>query len=386
MELVDLTGTPQEVAEELALDHAEGLILSLFQYRLMHRDIAGDQSPRRRTRKRPMRDEFRESLFDSLDALAGDGRLDSPPWVHEFVLSFSVKGRDDRLDLLERAPGEVAPHLTRRSRALLLLIDLYGFEPWGDAGTWHKSTRQQVLEEFVSLVPAIRPDDLRNVAREYTTVMRALRLKSVKWGRLALLTGGGMALGAVSFGLAAPVIGAAVGSAVLGLGGAAATSAGLAALGGGSLAAGGFGMAGGTALLVGTGGVAGAGAFAAGGKWTGWTVGQLVTDAVKLEVVTRLILIENEGDDEKARKVVEGLQARITALADQVLDAARKIEQYRKEIAELKELGDKKDARIQELADKLRETERIHNELTFGEAALVLAGKRIESSLIKGSG
>ena len=58
-------------------------------------------------------------------------------------------------------------------------------------------------------------------------------------GALCIITGG----------LAAPAIGAALGSSVLGLSGAAATSAGLATIGGGSLAAGGLGMAGGTAII-----------------------------------------------------------------------------------------------------------------------------------------
>lgn len=70
----------------------------------------------------------------------------------------------------------------------------------------------------------------------------------MKIGRLVGALGVG-ALCVVTGGLAAPAIGAAVGSSVLGLSGAAATSAGLAALGGGSLAAGGLGMAGGTALI-----------------------------------------------------------------------------------------------------------------------------------------
>ncbi len=60
---------------------------------------------------------------------------------------------------------------------------------------------------------------------------------------------GAGALCVVTGGLAAPAIGAALGSSVLGLSGAAATSAGLAAIGGGSLAAGGLGMAGGTAII-----------------------------------------------------------------------------------------------------------------------------------------
>lgn len=70
----------------------------------------------------------------------------------------------------------------------------------------------------------------------------------MKIGRLVGALGVG-ALCVATGGLAAPAIGAVVGSSVLGLSGAAATSAGLAALGGGSLAAGGLGTAGGTALI-----------------------------------------------------------------------------------------------------------------------------------------
>lgn len=67
------------------------------------------------------------------------------------------------------------------------------------------------------------------------------------WKVLACLGGG--ALCVVTGGLAAPAIGAAIGTTFMGLSGAAATSAGLAAIGGGSLAAGGLGMAGGTAII-----------------------------------------------------------------------------------------------------------------------------------------
>jgi hypothetical protein len=57
--------------------------------------------------------------------------------------------------------------------------------------------------------------------------------------------------------LAAPLVGAWIGSTFLGLSGAAATSAGLALLGGGSVAAGGLGVAGGTAVVAVAGGAVG---------------------------------------------------------------------------------------------------------------------------------
>ena len=73
----------------------------------------------------------------------------------------------------------------------------------------------------------------------------------------ALIAIGATAACVATGGLAAPAIGAAVGSSLLGLSGAAATSAGLAALGGGSIAAGGLGVAGGTLLVQAVAGGAG---------------------------------------------------------------------------------------------------------------------------------
>lgn len=67
---------------------------------------------------------------------------------------------------------------------------------------------------------------------------------------------GGAVLLAPAAVFAAPAVGGAIGS-MMGLSGAAATSAGLALLGGGSLASGGFGMVGGTCVLSALGGMAG---------------------------------------------------------------------------------------------------------------------------------
>jgi stress response protein SCP2 len=68
----------------------------------------------------------------------------------------------------------------------------------------------------------------------------------------ALSVGGAVVLGPLAF-AAAPAVGGAVGSTLIGLSGAAAKTAGLAAIGGGSLAAGGLGMAGGAAIVAATG-------------------------------------------------------------------------------------------------------------------------------------
>ena len=82
--------------------------------------------------------------------------------------------------------------------------------------------------------------------------------------KLALGAGGvlaGAAICAVTAGVAAPVIGAAIGN-LMGYSGVAAVNAGLAFLGGGSLAAGGAGIAGGTAVITATGAAVGGGVAA----------------------------------------------------------------------------------------------------------------------------
>lgn len=100
------------------------------------------------------------------------------------------------------------------------------------------------------------------------------------WGKIAQMAGwavlGGVAIGATG-GIAAPLIGGAIGTTFLGLSGAAATSAGLAFLGGGSLAAGGLGMTGGLTLVTTALGASGAGVAA-------WKANHLLGDIKEWEI------------------------------------------------------------------------------------------------------
>lgn len=85
---------------------------------------------------------------------------------------------------------------------------------------------------------------------DYKTIVERDQSNYKKIGRTAAFTIGGVAIIAPLALAAAPVIGGAIGTSILGLGGAAATNAGLATLGGGALAAGGAGMAGGVAVVT----------------------------------------------------------------------------------------------------------------------------------------
>lgn len=151
------------------------------------------------------------------------------------------------------------------------------------------------------------------------------------WKVVACLGAG--ALCVVTGGLAAPAIGAAVGSSVLGLSGAAATSAGLAAIGGGSLAAGGLGMAGGTAII----------SAVAGG------VGAMTT-----------AIATNSAEGMKAKKQNEELRSELrksnidnATKQKVIMQLNEQVEKLRKALADEKSRADKSDERIKVIEEQL---------------------------------
>lgn len=197
----------------------------------------------------------------------------------------------------------------------LLLIELYAFYPWSadTRVSWVNKTRMESLNTLALKMPTGTDKAVRDVDKKFKEVLHRLQRKNTNWWKVAGIAIAGGAIGWLTMGLAAPAIGGAMGGA-MGLSGAAATSAGLALLGGGSLAAGGFGMAGGTMLLAGIGGIGGivgGGAAAKGGRVAGLTAGQVAVETIKLQVLTDLILIKEQGDDVAARLVVQGLNKRL---------------------------------------------------------------------------
>lgn len=92
-----------------------------------------------------------------------------------------------------------------------------------------------------------------NQLEDYKTLFNRESVNINKVGTIAAATIGGIAVLTPLAFVAAPAIGGAIGTGLMGLSGAAATNAGLAAIGGGALATGGMGMAGGAAILGATG-------------------------------------------------------------------------------------------------------------------------------------
>jgi len=312
----------EAVADEMRLDADEMLVLTLLQQLMLGRDLIAEKNAGRAQSKQRLRDGFAEAA-----TMAHWSRGDDlPVWAQEPAATVAARVPAQQRRVIEEAASVFGGHVERRSRAMLLVIELVAFQPWADGIGWVPTARRDALTAAAGHLTALRPGDLRAVMAEFDAVLRALARRNVRWSRVAAVSAAGLALGVASMGVAAPAIGAVVGG-VLGLSGAAATSAGLAALGGGSVAAGGFGMAGGTVLLSGLGALGGAGAAAAGVRLTGWSGSQIVAAAVKLDVVARMVLVDAENDDAKARLVVEGLQARLDEVGRTI---ARLAEQLRR--------------------------------------------------------
>lgn len=348
------------VQKKLELTPDEDFVLTVWQYRMMQRDIAASKG-KHLPSKREIRNSFRDN---AVAAIMQRSREDWSPAVAEAVDQIVVEGGESpNLEALESAGPEIFSVVTRRSRALLLLIDLYGFEPWVE-GKWEKTVRAEALTAAHRSLDPLHPEDLHAVETAYKDAIKTLS-KAGSWGKYALLAGAGLGLGILTGGLAAPAIGGAYGALVLGYSGAAATSAGLAAIGGGSIAAGGLGMAGGAALITGFSGAVGAGAVTLAGKASGLTAARIAADAIRLHVVTQLVLRDVDGNEEAAKAVIVSLRERVTNLGKTVVALAERIDALRAQLevkqAELNaERGQRlaaedRVARFRGVADRLKE-------------------------------
>lgn len=345
-----------ETLDELALTDDETMVLALLEYLMVERDEAAVTSPS----TRPLKVEVRDRLADKVVATVL-GATSEQAWHQTLVSDLAgASAEEERAALITAAPNAAAA-LERRVGAMVTLAELHLFSPWPEGLIWSAPVRRRSLDEIAGQVPALTPADNTRVQRELRIVERQLRRQLVSWGRVAAVGAAGLGLGALTGGLAAPLVGASI-AAASGLSGAAATSAGLAALGGGSLAAGGFGMAGGTIFVTGIGAFAAGAAAAGGARATRWsTPGEIAHEALVAAVVTRLITLDQEHDEEKAKRVVMALQTRLDDVT-----------------ATIARLGD----RIRELAeenDELRsKLEAQRDEAQIAESTLQVAIDRID--------
>lgn len=160
------------------------------------------------------------------------------------------------------------------------------------------------------------------------------------WERFGYAIGAAILIG-ITGGVAAPFIGTAIGG-ILGLSGAAATSAGLAFLGGGAIAAGGLGMAGGTAVLIGGGAILGSGLSAGIMAYLTESKDLVLRELAKIDGLSRILTKNLENPDryleDVIRKIIdmqENLENQIEAESSKKSDIKISIEYCKREIERL---------------------------------------------------
>ncbi|MBB5918849.1 hypothetical protein BJY24_007761 [Nocardia transvalensis] len=344
----------------------ESVSLATMQITMMQADLAATRDPDKLAAKQVVCDQAVAQLRAELTA---SEKLTAQT---QFVSDLATAIESDSTSAVQLIAdhGRQAPHrIDSRSRSLLLLVDLVLFDPWPAKLGWNATARRDTLRALAAGFPAARESDLDAMLTEHRVLIRRLRRKNVRWGRVAVAGALGLGIGVATAGWAAPLIGTAIGTAA-GLSGAAATSAGLATLGGGAIAAGGFGVAGGTALVTGVGGIAVAGVAATGARWTPWTAGQVVVGAMRLDLINRVVLSEDTDRDEQRRRVVLALHQRLETL---VADRELLIERIRRLSADNKRLT----AENRRLRDELR---REREQVDMAESAIEVVLSRIPES------
>ena len=211
----------------------------------------------------------------------------------------------------------------------LIMLEVSLFQPYTQLGKSKEdddkykklkfSNQTSALEIIVKKNEIMSVDYIERFRKTYNQTLTQLSGKRTKIALGAVSTLAIAAIFAATAGaLAGPIAVAMFGGQFAGLGGAALTQACLALAGGGALAVGGSGVAGGTMIIVGGGALLG---MASGGTAVGGAALLLrnapdftFTQAAKLEVVLKEIILNAQQDVVAAQKILENQRNQIAEL------------------------------------------------------------------------
>lgn len=235
----------------LTLNSDQTRLLYSFQSMMVAFDILNTKKKDLALAKSKWKDEWEDSVCESLETDRNE---------------FFIRSGRQAFDLMEKISNEIED----RSWIDLLVLELSRFMPYYQLGLEENNAYKKLrlktnylADVFCKGQDYISNSDVKAIQKSYTHAVGTITGNRKKVAAAAVTT---LAVTAVTAGGAlffAPEIAVLIaGDAVVGLSGAALTSASLAFIGGGSLAVGGMGMAGGTAILTGGGaliGLAGSG-------------------------------------------------------------------------------------------------------------------------------
>lgn len=235
----------------LTLSPAQTRLLYSFEAMMVGFDILNTKKVETQLEKKRWKEQWEEIVCEALE-VQGD--------------EFFIRSGRQAFDLMD----EISNEIEDRSWIDLVVLELSRFSPYYQLGTGEdKSFKKLNLKTnylsdvFCKGQNYIDVKDVKAIQKAYTNAVGTVTGNRKKVAAAAVVTLAATAATAGGALFFAPEIAVLIaGDAVVGLSGAALTSASLAFVGGGSLAVGGMGMAGGTAILTGGGaliGLAGSG-------------------------------------------------------------------------------------------------------------------------------
>lgn len=308
-----------EAFNPLYLDTIQTRILYCFENIAVQKDIEKTEKPEIADKKRKWLDAWKKGILSGANI------------PHEYEAQYFVEDEDMLFDGIY----ELAKDKSNFGWFYLLTQELALFEPYcalgGDDDSEYKKLKRQydyVPDQFIrrqTIASQAELDTILKTYKEYTDDMTGKTVKTITAivsGTAATALTGGLAL---TF---APSIAAMIaGEAVIGLHGAALTSASLAFVGGGSIAAGGLGMAGGTAIITGGGaliGLASSGSVSAAALLMNTNSDYWVRQSAKLLTYAKCTLCDRLHD----KVAVQRLLAQVSQIAR---DTAEEITDLKKE-------------------------------------------------------
>lgn len=316
--------------KEFGLTLEQTRIMFSYQYHLVLADIETETNYDKKSSKIKWLNKWKESTELFLKGQAKQEQATAPYFqlVTEFV---SLK------ELVNKSQTEAGNKLTH----YLILLEVTLFNPYyplGDSNDEQfkdlKICDEEKITNKLKLFAITLEIDSDVIIRFKSNYKEAIQ--GIKGGINPWFIGAfGAVLLAIVAAFATPIIAGLLAPILApGLSGAAAISAVLAALGGGAIAAGGFGMAGGFAVIVAGGSILGASAGIGVGALFSKSPDSALTQAAKLEVVMKEIILIQK-DIRLGQEIIKEQRQAIRSLEDKVDELMINKEKNKKEIENL---------------------------------------------------
>ena len=306
----------KEILKILSLTPAQTRVLYSLQGIAVEKDIENTKEPDIKEKKQLWLDSWKKTILTGME-------ID----LEDFFITDENKIYD--------AFNGIEPSEENLRCAYLLASELVIFKPYYSLGvkddeSFKKLKREKynyIDDQFArrqTIISQTEINAIREAYKKYVGTVKGSTQKAVISAGIAVVAA--VAVGGLAFAFAPAIAALIAGEAVVGLHGAALTSASLAIVGGGSLAAGGLGMAGGTAIITGGGallGLAGTGSASMATILAQTGSDYWIRQSAKILMFSKCVLIDRMSDIAS----VKGLSIELGKTVEKVEQNIRELEE-----------------------------------------------------------